>query len=157
MKKVLFLLPILAITLTGCFNTKTDELTEKSISCTLSTNDVVNGYQLNSTYKINYTGDFVKSVETEEVVTSENETIIDTFEETLNNTYKKTNEAYGGYDYKVTRETGKVTSKVFIDYSKMNLEQFIKDQPSLSSYSKDNKLLVEGIKQMYTSLGAKCE
>ena len=155
MKKLLFLIPIFMLILTGCGETESNEV--KSISCTLSTNDVVNGYQLNSTYKINYVDKYVKTVETEEIVTSDNETIIDTFEETLNNTYQKTNEAYGGYDYKVTKENGKVTSKVTIDYSKMNLQQFITDQPTLKSYSKDNKLLVEGIKEMYTSLGATCE
>ena len=154
MKKLVFLLPILVILSVGCEKEDTEV---KSISCTLSTNDVVNGYQLNSVYKINYVDKYVKSVNTEEIVTSENEDIINTFEETLNNTYQKTNEAYGGYDYKVTKEVGKVTSTVTIDYSKMNLEQFINDQPSLKNYSKDNKLLLEGIQKMYESLGATCK
>lgn len=152
MKKFIFLLPIFILCLTGCGNEKTG-----SIVCTLSSKDAVNGYQLNSTYKINYKGEIVESVETEEVVTSDKEEILSTFETSLNNTYKKTNDTYGGYTYKVTKEDGKVTSKVTIDYSKMDIEQFVTDQPALKSYVKDNKLLTDGLKSMYETLGATCK
>lgn len=151
MKKFIFVLPILAICLTGCGDKK------GIIECELSSNDVVNGYALNSTYKINYNGDFVTSVDTEEIVSSENDELLNNFETTLNDTYYKTNTAYGGYTYNVVKENGKVVSTVTIDYSKMNIEQFVKDQPSLKTYVKDNKLLAEGIQALYESMGATCK
>ena len=49
-----------------------------------------------------------------------------------------------------------IISDVFIDYKKMDLEQFVTDQPVLKSYMKDGKLTVEGIKSIYTSMGATC-
>lgn len=153
MKKLFFVVPILGIglLLAGC-----GKVEGGVVNCTLYTNDAVNGYTLNSTYKINYTGEYVDSVESEEIVTSEDTDILNYFETTLTDTYDKTSAAYGGYDYSVNNDGSKVVSTVTIDYKKMDLEQFITDQPTLKSYSKDNKLLVEGVKTMYESMGATC-
>ena len=151
MKKLILLAPVLLFTLTGC-GTQTG-----TINCTLSSKDVVNGYELNSVYKINYTGDYVDTVETIEIVTSDSDIILNTFETTLNDSYGATSEAYGGYTYEVTKQDGKITSDVKIDYSKMDVEQFIEDQPTLKSYVKNGKFLIEGIKGLYESMGATCE
>lgn len=150
MKKVFLLIPLLVF-LTGC-NTKTG-----SINCTLSARDVVNGYGLESNYKINYTGKYVDSANTYEVVTSNIDSIIDNFEKTLNASYSAVANAYGGYTYEIIKEEGKIISVVDIDYKKMNLEQYVEDQPTLKSYVKDGKLLVEGLKSLYESMGATCE
>lgn len=152
MKKLIFVIPFIVLCLVGC----NDNAKTGTITCTLSSNDVVNGYQLQSTYKINYVGNYVNSVDTEEIVTSDSNDILNYFETTLNDTYKKTNEAYGGYNYNVVKEDGKVTSTVTIDYNNMNLNQFVIDQPTLKSYVDDGKLLVNGIKSMYETMGAIC-
>ena len=128
-----------------------------SITCSLYSKDVVNNYELTSTYIINYTGEFVDSVNTKEVVDSDVSSILDTLEDTLNSTYSASNDVYGGYTYKITRSDNEIISDVFIDYKKMDLEQFVADQPVLKSYMKDGKLTVEGIKSIYTSMGATCE
>ena len=146
-------------------NKKDDEIKEQesindksgSITCSLYSKDVVNNYELTSTYIINYTGEFVDSVNTKEVVDSDVSSILDTLEETLNSTYSASNDVYGGYTYKITRSDNEIISDVFIDYKKMDLEQFVTDQPVLKSYMKDGKLTVEGIKSIYTSMGATCE
>ena len=91
------------------------------------------------------------------MVDSDVSSILDTLEETLNSTYSASNDAYGGYIYKITRSDNEIISDVFIDYKKMDLEQFVTDQPVLKSYMKDGKLTVEGIKSIYTSMGATCE
>ena len=146
MKKFVFLIFTIVLFVTGC-GTKTG-----IIVCTSSTNDVINGYSLNSTYVINYKGNTVESVETEEVVASENNEVLSYFEKTLDETYSKLQDTYGGYQYNITNENGKVTSSVMIDYNKMNVEQMVKDQPSLKSYVSNDKLTVEGIKSMYKQL-----
>lgn len=150
-EKIFLVNTYFAICLTGCTNK------EGVIECNLSSNDVVNGYKINSTYKISYNGNFVTSVETEEIVISNNDELLNNFESKLNDSYEKANTAYGGYTYNVIKEDGKVISKVNIDYSKMDIEQFAKDQPSLKSYSKDNKLLTEGVQKIYESIGATCK
>lgn len=151
MKKLVLFVPIILLSLTGC------GVETGTINCTLNSNDVVNGYKLDSEYKINYTGEYVDSVETLEVVTSDSEDILDTFETTISDTYKATSEAYGGYTYEVTREDGKVSSKVTIDYNEMDIEQFVEDQPTLESFVENGKMLVEGVKAIYESSGATCE
>lgn len=154
MKKIIFLIPILVLCLTGC-NGKNEEA--GIVTCALSTNDIVNGYKLESTYKLNYSGKYAISTETEEVVISDSKEVLDYFEKTLNDTYSKLNEAYGGYTYKITKKDDKITSIVKIDYSKMNMEKFVNDQPAYKSFTNDNKLLAEGVKSIYENLGATCE
>lgn len=151
MKKLLWIIPILLL-VAGCGKAEK----KGSITCTYSTNDVINGYKLEARYTLNYSGDYATSVDTEEIVTSENEDILKTFEDTLNQTYSATDNAYGGYDFKVTNENNKVVSKVTIDYTKMDIASLAKDQPSLASYIKNDRLTVEGVKSIYTTMGATC-
>ena len=152
MKKLLVFVPIFFLALTGCGKAKTG-----TIECTLNTKDAINGFELNSTYKINYTGNYIDSVNSVETISSEKEELLSAFEKQLNTTYETANKVYGGYTFDVTNKNGKVVSKADIDYSKMNLKQFTKDQPTLNQFVKDDKLLVEGIKSLYESMGATCK
>lgn len=162
MKKVIksLLALSLIVLLVGCGEKKEtkEEIKEKTYKCTLTSNDIVNGFKLESVYEIYATGDVVKKVKTEEKVTSDDETILDTFENTLNTTYEAADKNYGGYDYSVTRNDNEVLSITTIDYTKMNLKQYIKDNSALSQYVNDNnELTAEGIKSLYTSMGATCD
>lgn len=129
----------------------------KTTKCTLSSNDVVNGYKTSATYEINHKNDLVESVKTIETVESDNEVFLSTMENTLNTTYSTMNNNYGGYDFKVEKNGNKVTSTTTIDYNKMNIEKFISENTALKPYVKDSKLTLEGIKLLYTSIGASCE
>lgn len=143
--------------ITGCGKPE-EKLEQKTMTCTLNRNDVVSNYSLKSTYKVLYTGEVVDKVETEEVITSDNAQILSTFEEQLNSLYHKMDDTYGGYDISVTNDGTKVVSLVKIDYSKLNLAQLIKDEPTMKNYTNgDNRLTVSGIKAMYTSQGSTCE
>lgn len=148
MKKYLILF-ICLFCLTGCDKKGT-------INCTLSSKDVITGYELQSNYKINYKGKYVLNVETEEIVTSDSEDVLDYFENQVNTSYNALNEAYGGYNINVTREDNKLSSKVIIDYSKMNIEQYVTDSPTLKEYTENNKMLKDGVVALYESLGATC-
>ena len=125
---------------------------EQTLSCTLHTNDVINGYELNSTYEVKATGGAAKVTKTTEEVTSDSEEILDYFETTLNTSYESADKAYGGYTYSINRNGNKITATVTIDYDKMNIGQFINDQPSMKSYK-----TIEGLKSIYESMGATCE
>ena len=151
MKKI-FVICTLLLLFTGCAKEEAG-----STSCTMYNKDVVNGYELSSTYVINHKNGLVESVETVETVSSEDEEILDTMETYLNDTYKALDESYGGYTYEVKNENGKVTSRVKIDYNKMDIDSYVTDQPTIKDYVEDSKLTLEGVKLMYESMGATCE
>lgn len=145
---------LFVILLVGC--SSKDEKVVKT--CKLNRDQSASGYTLNSTYKIHATNNVVTSVETEEVVTSENKQIRDYFESTLKTSYETAEKAYGGYTYTVKNEGNKVSSNVTIDYTKMDLEKFINSNTAMKAYvNKDNKITLEGAKKIYEGLGATCE
>ena len=147
------LLLICMLVVSGC-----QEKKDYVVKCTLSQNNVLGNYQIESTYEITTDGKIAKSVKTVEVVTSENETLLNTMSETLNTTYETMNNAYGGYVFDVDQETGKVVSTVTIDYTALDLEKLLSDQPSMKNYTnEDNQLTLEGLQNMYTTMGATCE
>lgn len=131
---------------------------EKTFTCTLYKKDVINNYELNSTYKVYVKGDTVNKVETTEIVKSNDKSKIDYFEETLEKTYKAMDKAYGGYENKIKKEDLKLTSVTVVDYNNMNIDQLIKDDSSMKSIvNKNKKITVDGIKNIYEQLGAECE
>ena len=83
MKKLLKSLLVISmvVLISGCGDKKEEvqnqgetpkqEATEKTYKCSLTSNDVVNGYKLESLYEIYAKDDVVKKVVTEEKVTSE--------------------------------------------------------------------------------------
>mgnify|MGYP001861457807 FL=1 len=159
---LLLLLLTLSVLLTGCGEESKNDVNpetskQETMHCESSIRDVVNGYETTSKFTIYYTGDYVDKVETVETVTSESEEFLDNMEEYINSTYDAMNSTYGGYSYEVIREDGSIVSNVVIDYSKMDLEQYITDQPTMSNYVENDKLLVEGIVDIYEEAGATCE
>lgn len=156
MKKIVRTLSLLFVIalMCGCGNTEKEVVK----TCTLTSNDTVNGYKMESVYKIYGKGDVVEKVETTETVTSENEEILDYLEEYLIDTYKSINEVYGGYTNTVTNEDGKVVSTTTIDYNVMDLEKYANDNTAVKNYiNSDNKFLIEGIISIYESTGAVCK
>ena len=126
------------------------------MTCTLHTNDVVNEYTLDATYVVTYKNDLVYNVESTEIIKSNSSKVIDYFNDYVNNTYTKMNESYGGYTYSVNKTSQGLTSKASIDYEQVNIKKLVEDQPTMKSYVKDNKITIEGIKSMYTQMGATC-
>lgn len=155
MKKILFCLAFLSLfVITGC----NKEYKEVVTTCTLTSNNTASNYKLESTYEIYSKNDEVFKAVTEEVVTSSSTTILDYFEDYLSETYKKANDTYGGYTYDISNKDGKVISKTTINYDEMDLDQYVEDNTVIKQYlNKNGKLTVEGMKKIYTSLGAECE
>ena len=67
------------------------------------------------------------------------------------------NKNYGGYTYSVNKTSEGLTSEATIDYEHVDIKKLVEDQPTMKSYVKDNKITVEGIKAMYTQMGATCD
>lgn len=155
MKKGLKILVIVLVTIviSGC-----DKGKEVVKTCKVTSNQSANGYILNSNYEVHSKDGIVTRVETKEVVKSDNKQVREYFKNYLEKEYKKASETYGGYTYSITDDGNNVTSKVKINYSKMNLDKFIKDNPQIKSYvNKNNKITLDGIQKVYESLGATCE
>lgn len=155
MKKVVssIIITLFAVVMTGCGKAE-----EKTLTCTLHKKDVINGYEINSTYKAQAKDNVVTKVETQEIVTTDTPEMANYFEETLQNTYQKMHQSYGGYEFTVTNKDNKVTSDVTIDYTKLNLEQLAKDDSAIKGILDDkNRMTLDGMKALYEAQGATCE
>lgn len=153
MKKFIKCIPLFAIILfvSGCAKTQVTV-------CTNVNDQSKSGYKSTTTYKIYYKNDIVTKVDSEEILTSQNNTYIKYFEDLNKKQYETQNKAYGGYTYDVKAEKEKVISKLTIDYTKVNMNKFIEDNSAMKSYvNKDNKFTIDGAKTMYESLGATCK
>lgn len=149
--KILFI-SLFVILISGCG--KSDK--EVVSTCTLSSDQSSNGYKISSNYEIHSKNGLVNSVTTKETVESDNEQVRSYFKKTLEDSYNTANESYGGYTYNVTENANKIISDVTIDYSKMDLNKFIKDNSQMKSYIKNNKISLDGMKKIYEALGATC-
>lgn len=130
----------------------------KITKCTLDNDQSKSDYKSITNYTIYSKNNVVKKVISKEVLTSKNTTIIMYFTDLLEKQYKSENDKYGGFSYDVSSKGDKVVSNVTIDYSKMDLDKYIKDNTAMKSYvNNDNNVTLSGIKTMYESLGAKCE
>lgn len=143
----------MTLLLSGC-----GKETAQTMTCTLTQKDVVNQYELDATYVVNYKNDLVTDVETTEIVTSDDTTVLDSFEQQLKQIYQAMQDSYGGYDINIQNDGQKVTSIVKIDYQKLNFDQLIEDNSAMKNYVNDkNQLTLDGIKTMYQSQGISCE
>lgn len=153
MKKGLVCTLILSCILlfSGCGNK------EQKLTCTLTKNDVVSNYKMESSYEVTAKGNKVSQVKTVETVESDDSDIIDYFKNFIENSYSKMNEAYGGYDFKTTVENQKLTVDTTIDYEKLDLKKLAEDDSTMKQFiDKDNRLTYTGIQKLYESLGATC-
>ena len=146
---VVVVLIILVILLFVVFGRKT--------VCTSSSDQSKNGYTLDTEYVIKSKGDNVKTVKVTETITSKDKKTLDKFYKQLKDQYEYNKKNYGGYTYKVTNSNGKVVSKVTIDYNKMDLKKFTRNNAAMSKYTKNDKFTLEGAKKLYESTGAKCK
>ena len=129
----------------------------KKVTCNLVSDQTKNGYKLESKYVISSNGKEVKTVNIEETITSKDKKTLEKFEKQLKEQYEFNNKTYKGYNFKVSNKGGKVTTSVTIDYSKFDMEKFIKNNEAMKQYTKNNKLTLEGAKKLYESTGAKCK
>lgn len=146
-------LMFLTILMSGCEN---NEL--QVTKCTSINNNLSAKYSLKSEYIIYTKKDIVSKVEVKETVISDSSVILDYFETYFTNLYKTSNESYGGYTNKIAKENDELTSTTTINYEIVDIEKYGKDNATIKNYLNDkNEFTLEGIKTLYTTLGATCE
>lgn len=156
MKHILKFLMVITfiVILSGC----TTKVEERVVKCTLNQSYEDQNYEIESVYNIYTDGKVVNKVETTEIVTSNSDEILDYFENYTNTLYTNMNNEYGGYDFDILKEDDKIISDTKIDYTKLNRQKLVKDQPVMKNFMNDEYMLtLEGIKSMYEQMGATCE
>ena len=131
---------------------------KKAVTCTIENDQSASGYVIKTTYNIYSNKDIVTKVETNEVITSKNNTILAYFEKNNKDKYDSENKKYGGYTVNVLNKDGKVTTNITIDYNKMDVDKFVTDNTAMKSYVNDkHQVTLKGAKTLYESLGATCK
>ena len=149
MKKIVSLVVVLSlcILLTGC---------GKALKCSSSSEQ--KNYSISTDYVIKSNKDIVTKVTIKQVIESSDKKVLKNFESQLKSQYESNNKAYGGYDYKLKISGKKLTADITIDYTKFDLDKFVKANAAMKEYvNKNNKLTLEGAKKMYKSTGATCK
>lgn len=129
----------------------------ETMFCTLSKTNFMSWTSLESTYKINYNGEYVNSVDTVEIVNSDDEQVIEYYKDAVEELYKPyKNLKYYDYDIKATKDT--LTSKVTINYEKIDMDKFVEINPEGAAFFvKDNKISLEKLVEYYEMIGATCK
>lgn len=123
--------------------------------CTLNKSDS-DWINIEGIYKVNYNGKYVNLVDTIETVNSDNEQWIEYYKNILEESYKLyKNLEYYNYDIKTTKNT--LTSKVTINYKKIDMNKFLEIDPTGSIFIEDWKVSLEKVKLYYELIGATCE
>ena len=131
-------------------------LNNRNVICENVSNQKADGYKIENTYNISSDKGIVNKVVIKEVITSEKKDVLNNYEKQLKDQYEYNKTIYGGYAYKINKSNGKLEADITVDYTKMNLERFIKDNEAMRQYTKDNKLTLDGARKLYESSGAKC-
>lgn len=145
---VVVVLVVLCILLVGLFG-------NKGVKCSSSSEQ--KNYTISTDYMIKAKKKIVTSVTIKQVIESKDKKVLENFKKQLEDQYKSNNNSYGGYKYKVVLSGKKLTADITIDYTKFDLDKFVKANGAMKEYvNKDNKLTIDGAKKMYKSTGAKC-
>mgnify|MGYP002085116373 CR=1 FL=1 len=147
--KTLSVLVLSILVLTGCGKDKKEVMT-----CTRTLNQ--NNVEMGFTYKINYTGDYVNTIETTEEVKSENAEYLNTLKTAVENTYAPYKNVEH-YNYNVKIDGNKLVSTTKIDYDKIDTKKLIELDSANGKLIKDGKVKMNDLKQVYESLGATCK
>lgn len=152
MKRLKYLVVLLlgVFIVTGCQNK--EEL--KTMVCTRTINQ--EGVSMDLSYKVTYNGDYVEVLESTEKVTTKDTSALEEYKESIETTYKPyANIKY--YDTDVTIDGDTLTSKVTIDYSKIDYKEFVNiDSANSQMFTDDGKVKLETIESLYSQIGATC-
>lgn len=126
----------------------------KTMTCDKTMNQ--NNTEMDFHYAVTYSGEYVKTVETKEIMKSSNSATLEGYKEAIEKVYKNFDNI-DHYDYNVTIEGDTLTSTVSIDYEKVDTDKLISIDKSVNQLIKDGKVKLSDIKSVYESIGATCK
>lgn len=140
---------VLVVFLTGCSLGGT-----KTMTCTRNTTQGT--LKLDVKYVVTYSGKYVNKVESTEKIISTNTTTLETYKKSVENIYSPYKDIEY-YDYEVSIDGDTLTSKVIIDYDKIDTDKLISLDSSIGNIIKNGKIKVEDMKSIYEQTGATCK
>ncbi|HIT12329.1 MAG TPA: DUF1307 domain-containing protein [Candidatus Pelethosoma merdigallinarum] len=149
MKRIGIILFASLLLVVGCTSKESGTLT-----CTRTAKQ--GNIEVSLNYKIAYTGEYVNTIETTEIVKSEDQNTLNLYKTQLENVY----DPYKSIDYyenEVTIEGDTLTSKTKIDYEHINVDDLIEIDSANEQILKDGKARVSDFRSMYESIGASCK
>ncbi len=149
MKKIGLVLFMSLLLLTGCTKEENGVLT-----CTRTAKQ--GNIDLSLNYKITYTGEYVNTIETTEIVKSEDQNTLNLYKSQIENVYKPYKEI-DYYENEITLEGNTLTSKTTIDYEHINTDKLIEIDSANEQILKDGKAKVSDFRTMYENIGASCK
>ena len=149
MKKIGLVLFMSLLLLTGCTKEENGVLT-----CTRTAKQ--GNIDLSLNYKITYTGEYVNTIETTEIVKSEDQNTLNLYKSQIENVYKPYKEI-DYYENEITLEGNTLTSKTTIDYDYINIDDLIEIDSANEQILKDGKAKVSDFRTMYENIGASCK
>ena len=158
MKKKIFILLISLFAITGCNNKEEDKSKSlDSFKCFYEVSNTNVGYTSSSEYTVYYEGEYVDNVDIVETITADSSDVLDSIKQSIKDMYDPLKEKYKGYSYKITRDNKKMISKVNIDYNKMDITAYLRDNPGQEEYFLGDKLTIDGILEIYNSMQIGCD
>ena len=130
----------------------------KVISCTQTSDQPNLGYKTETTIEIRYDENIVKLVKSTKKIEAKDKQKLEELINSYSSQYDLNNASYGGYTQSTSN--GDDTHATFngeIDYSKVDMQKFIKDNPSMEQYTESAKLTKDGAKRMYEASGFECK
>lgn len=150
MKKILVAIMIMGTVLfTGCGAEK-----EKTMKCSRTINQA--SIKMNLTYDVTYKGDYVTKIESNEEITTEDESTLELYKTQLESTTTSFKDIEY-YDHEVKIDGNTLTSTITIDYEKIDTDKLIEIDSSMKQLIKDGKISVVDIESLYGQLGVTCE
>lgn len=164
---------LIAFLLFGCENTEKVE-NGKTVEKNETSNNIVNnntgsghkhctraatagsGIDVSLNYDLYYEGDNLNTLYSEEKVTSESKDSLDTYE----NAYKKIHANYEGlehYNTSVERDDTSVTSKITIEYDKIDIDALLDIEGEEDNIIENGKAKLSKWLTLAEKFGTKCE
>ena len=165
MKKVMVLLLVMIIMITGCSKKEKEVVYSNGekvntakmghIKCSREASGGT-GVNVNLSYDLYYLGDVLTILHSVEQVSTTNEDTLDQYEEA----YKKIYSHYEGleyYDANVERGDTTVTSDVVINYDKIDINQILQIEGEEDNIIEDGEAKVSKWMTLAKKFGTKCE
>ena len=139
------------VLLAGC----TSKTNGKKMTCSATATQ--GNIHIKMHYEVTFLGEYVKTVKTEEELTSSDKNTLKGYKNTIEDVYKKYDDI-DYYDYKIEmKDDHTLISHVSIDYDHVDIDKIVALSDSSDQLIKNGKVKLSDIKEVYENVGATCK
>ncbi len=107
-------------------------------------------------YVVTYSGDYVKTLKTTNVLTSDKKSIVEGYKESVENLYAKYKNI-DHYNVDIKMEDKTLTSVIEIDYEHVDTKKLLELSSDADQLIKNGKVNIADLRQIYEDSGATCK